>query len=97
MSNIDPEKLTEKSIEALNGAREIAKVRLEGVGRDRNEYIPNDNCSAVPIMGADGKIAGAISTSALSSSMSAEEIENTIPELKKTASRISGMLGYTAL
>ena len=77
--------------------REIAKVRLEGVGRDRNEYIPNDNCSAVPIMGADGKIAGAISTSALSSSMSAEEIENTIPELKKTASRISGMLGYTAL
>lgn len=27
MSNIDPEKLTEKSIEALNGAREIAKVR----------------------------------------------------------------------
>lgn len=27
MSNIDPEKLTEKSIDALNGAREIAKVR----------------------------------------------------------------------
>lgn len=27
MSNINPEKLTEKSIEAVNGAREIAKVR----------------------------------------------------------------------
>ena len=27
MSNIDPEKFTEKSIEALNGAREIAKER----------------------------------------------------------------------
>ena len=77
--------------------KEIAKVRAEGVARDRNEYIPNDNCSAVPIFGADGAIAGAISTSALESSMSAEEIEGTIPELKKTASRISGMLGYTAL
>ena len=76
---------------------EIAKVRAERVGRDRNEYIPNDNCSAVPVLGEDGRIAGAISTSALESSMSADEIEATIPKLKETASRISGMLGYIAV
>ncbi len=76
---------------------ELGKVRNENVGRDRNEYIPNDNCSAVPIRDASGHIVGAISTSALESSMSADEIECTIPKLRETASRISGMLGYTTI
>ena len=77
--------------------KELEKVRKEGVGRDRNEYISGDNCSAVPIFNADGVIVAAISASALEPNMSAEEIENTIPKLKEMASRISSMLGYYAV
>ena len=76
---------------------ELHKVRIEGVARDRNEYIIGDNCSAVPIYGADGSIVAGISTSALSPTMSVDEIEATIPMLKETASRISGMLGYATV
>ena len=76
---------------------ELARVREEGVGRDRNEYISGDNCSAVPIMNGDGNIVAAISASALEPNMSVEEIEGTIPKLKEMANRISSMLGYYAV
>ncbi len=77
--------------------KELDKVRREGVGRDRNEYISGDNCSAVPIMNGKGEIVAAISASALEPNMSVEEIEGTIPKLKEMANRISSMLGYYAV
>ena len=73
----------------------LAQVRMEGVARDRNEFINDDNCSAVPVIGANGEIVAAISVSALTSNMSEEEIEKAIPKLKETASKISYMMGYT--
>lgn len=76
---------------------EIHKVRLEEVGRDRNEYILNDNCSAVPVKDASGRIVAAISASALSPNMPEDEIEATIPQLRETSNRISSLLGYQAL
>ena len=88
-----PETITEKK--AL--MKELESVRLEGVGRDRNEYISGDNCSAVPIMNGDGKIVAAISVSALEPNMSKDEIEGAIPKLKEMANRISSMLGYYAV
>ncbi|HPX29369.1 MAG TPA: IclR family transcriptional regulator C-terminal domain-containing protein, partial [Sphaerochaeta sp.] len=66
-----------------------------GVGRDRNEFIEGDNCSAVPIKGKDNKIVAAISLSALTSNMSVEEIESSIPHLRDTAAKISYMMGYS--
>ncbi|MBR1918693.1 MAG: IclR family transcriptional regulator [Spirochaetales bacterium] len=74
--------------------KELARVREEGVGRDRNEFIFGDNCSAVPIRNKAGEIVAGISASALDANMCEEEIEGMIPRLKETASRISGMLGY---
>lgn len=76
---------------------EIASVRTEEVGRDRNEYILNDNCSAVPVKDANGRIVAAISASALSPNMTEEEIEDSIPLLRETSNRISSLLGYQAL
>lgn len=73
---------------------ELRKVREEGVGRDRNEFIFGDNCSAVPIRNKAGEIVASISASALSANISEQEIEDLIPRLKETAGRISGMLGY---
>lgn len=73
---------------------ELAKVKREGVGRDRNEFMVGDNCSAVPIIGHNGEIVAGISLSSLSSNMSADEIEASIPILKDTASKISYVMGY---
>lgn len=73
---------------------EIAKVRKEGVGRDRDEFILGDNCSAAPIQDAKGKIVAAISISSLDSNMSRDEIEAAVPKVRETASRISSLLGY---
>ena len=76
---------------------ELRRVREEEAGRDRNEYILNDNCSAVPIRDGEGRIVAAISASALSPNMTEEEIEGTIPQLRETANRISALLGYQAI
>lgn len=76
---------------------ELRRVREEEAGRDRNEYILNDNCSAVPIRDGEGRIVAAISASALSPNMTVEEIEGTIPQLRETANRISALLGYQAV
>ncbi len=76
---------------------ELHKVRAEGVGRDRNEYIVDDNCSAVPIRDRNGKIVAAISTSALTPNMSVDEIEGTITKLKETANRINMILGFQSI
>jgi DNA-binding IclR family transcriptional regulator len=89
-------KYTEKTItEAKALKEELAKVKREGVARDRNEFIDGDNCSAVPVRGRDGKIIAGISVSALVSNMLVDEIEGAIPRLKDTASRISYMMGFT--
>ncbi|MDC7244654.1 MAG: IclR family transcriptional regulator [Sphaerochaetaceae bacterium] len=74
----------------------LLQVRAEMVGRDRNEFIAGDNCSAVPILGKDGNIIAGLSLSALDNYMSEQEVENTIPKLKETAQRISSTLGYNS-
>lgn len=77
--------------------KELEKTRAERVGRDRNEFILNDNCSAVPIFNNNGDIVAAISVSALSENMSASEIEDCIPKLKETSMRIGSLLGASTL
>ncbi len=87
-------KFTEKTICTPEGIKEeLKKVRAERIGRDRNEFIEGDNCSAAPILNKDNQTIAAISMSALEPNMTAEEIEAAIPKLKETAARISSMLG----
>jgi DNA-binding IclR family transcriptional regulator len=89
-------KYTEQTITTAQAFKEeLARVRSEGIARDRNEFIEGDNCSAAPVRDRMGKIIAGISLSALTSNMSVEEIEATIPRLRETASRISYMMGYT--
>lgn len=75
---------------------ELAKVRLEHVARDRAEFIPNDNCDAVPLRDASGAVVAAISLSAFDSYMTEREIEDAIPILMETGRNISYYLGYNA-
>lgn len=84
--------LTNTTTESVKA--DLARVREEMVGRDRNEFIAGDNCSAVPIIGKDGNIIAGLSISALEMYMSADEVEATIPKLRETAQRISAAMGY---
>ena len=89
-------KYTEQTItDPIKLKDELVKVKKEGVARDRNEFINDDNCSAVPIYGRHGEIIAGISVSALTSNMRVEEIEAAIPRLKDTASKISYMMGFS--
>ena len=83
----DPKKIKE----------ELEQVRQEGVGRDREEFVTNDNCSAAPIRDAHGHVIAAISLSALETNMSQDEIEAALPKVKETADRISSLIGYDHL
>jgi DNA-binding IclR family transcriptional regulator len=86
---------TEKTItQAEVMKQELARVRSGQIARDRGEYIPMDNCNAVPIRNGGGKIIAAISLTAFETYMSVEEIETTIPALQNTARRISSLLGF---
>lgn len=75
---------------------ELAKVRSERAARDRGEFIPNDNCSAVPLRDGSGAIIAAISLTAFESYMSAEEVEATMPMLVEAGRNISYYLGFNA-
>ena len=74
--------------------KELEKVRAEQIARDREEYIPNDNCNAAPIRNQEGKISAAVSLSAFDSYMTLQEMEETIPALRNIAQRISFAAGY---
>ena len=88
-------KYTKNTITDISKLKEeLAKVKEEQVGRDRNEFVEGDNCSAVPIRDRHGSIVAAISMSALESNMSEADIEGSIPLLKDTSKKISYMLGY---
>ena len=82
------------SPEALKA--ELEKIRKSFVSRDREEFIPQDNCNAVPLRDSSGSIIAAISISAFESYMSVEEVEETIPVLSETARNISYYLGYNS-
>ncbi|MFA6891966.1 MAG: IclR family transcriptional regulator C-terminal domain-containing protein, partial [Sphaerochaetaceae bacterium] len=88
---------TENTITTAEALKqELAKIRKEQVSRDRQEFVVDDNCNAVPIRDKTGKIVAAISLSALQSNMSSDEVEATIPMLLETSKKISYMLGYNS-
>jgi DNA-binding IclR family transcriptional regulator len=74
---------------------ELAKVRREGLARDRAEFILNDNCNATAIRDSSQKIIAAISISAFESYMPVEEVEGTIDALLSTARKISVFMGFS--
>ncbi len=72
----------------------LAKVRKERASNDREEFIPNDNCNAVPLRDVSGAIIAAISISAFDSYMSVKELDDALPVLAETGRNISYYMGY---
>lgn len=88
-------KITDATITDKKRFREeLQQVKEEGVAYDREESIPGLICIASPIFSAGGKIEGAIGTTGFVFSMTKEQLENDIKQIKKQARDFSESLGY---
>jgi DNA-binding IclR family transcriptional regulator len=77
-------------------AAELEKVRADGFARDRQESHTELSCLAVPVFGADGKVAAGISLSFPKFRHPEQESAEArlVPLLRKAAMRISADLGF---
>lgn len=75
--------------------REINQVRLQGYAIDNIENEPGVRCVAAPVFDSRGRIAGSISLSGISTSVTIELVEQRYKNLvMKTAYELSLKMGY---
>ena len=86
--------LTEKTITSPVALRqELARIREQGFAVDCEEITRGIMCTAVPVFGFDGEMAGAVSVTFPSYINDDRGIEPEITATKKYAALISGSLG----
>ncbi len=69
--------------------RELQRVRLEGVARDRQELSLDVNCIAAPVTDSHGGVLSAVSISGPAERFKDEKIERHLPNLLATVREIS--------
>ncbi|HZT72195.1 MAG TPA: IclR family transcriptional regulator [Terriglobales bacterium] len=74
--------------------RELDRVRLRGYAVDNEEDARGARCVGVPVMGADGKVAAALSISGPSSRVAASRDREFAEALRQAARQIETLLGY---
>lgn len=74
--------------------KQLAQVRLDGVGWSHSEHIPHLHAAAAPVRGADGKAVAAISISFFSPSGDTALLEGCLPKLKAMAYDVSYASGW---
>lgn len=75
---------------------ELAQVRTDGVGYDREENEPGVRCAAAPIFNHKGRVAAAMSISTMVSHVGDSELAELVKLLQQEAAAISRKLGYRA-
>ena len=68
---------------------ELSKIRERGIAFDREEHEPGIICVAAPILGASGRVLGAISVTGPTSRMSLDKLAALAPRLQSTAAQIA--------
>jgi DNA-binding IclR family transcriptional regulator len=68
---------------------ELARIRAEGVGYDREEHEAGIICIAVPVLSAQGRCLGALSVTGHADRMTAADLAAFLPALRAAAARIS--------
>lgn len=90
------EKFTSTTIvDKNNFEKEIKKIQRRGWSLDNGEFESNMNCIAVAVLDQTKKIRMGISISTLKVIAPESKIKNYLPDLIKTANKISKKLGYT--
>ena len=68
---------------------ELAEIRARGFAFDREEHEPGIICIAMPILGAAGRLLGALSVTSVTTRRSLADLETLAPLLRDAAARIS--------
>lgn len=68
---------------------ELAAIRAEGIAFDREEHEPGIICIAAPILGAQGRVLGALSITTSTRRNTLDGLAQLRPELQNTAARIA--------
>jgi DNA-binding IclR family transcriptional regulator len=76
---------------------ELAQVRVQGWGQDREENEPSVNCIAAPARDASGRAVAAVSVSVTNIVLSGEQLLELIPSLLAVSERISRECGWRAI
>ena len=86
---------TAKSIRSEEALREeLERVRKRGYSVDDEEHEEQVMCIACPIRDYENKVVAAISVSWPIFRFDRDDFENTVKQIKKTANKISEILGY---
>ncbi|WP_274913614.1 IclR family transcriptional regulator [Streptomyces sp. WZ-12] len=89
-ARLDYPRYTSRSTpDAVAFLAELARVREQGWATDLGGHEESINCVGAPIRGADGRVAAAMSVSAPSVVVSAEELLTLLPLVRRTADAIS--------
>ncbi|QIE40620.1 IclR family transcriptional regulator [Rhodobacteraceae bacterium SC52] len=68
---------------------ELAQIRADGVGFDREEHEPGIICIAVPVLSRRGRLLGAMSVTGRADSMTEQDLAAYLPALRAAATRIT--------
>ncbi|WP_422769031.1 IclR family transcriptional regulator [Plantactinospora sp. WMMC1484] len=74
---------------------ELARIAERGWAEDDGEFEDFVACVAVPVRDARGRVAGAVSLTALRAATPLERLRDLLPELTETCAAISRDLGWT--
>ena len=69
--------------------RELAEIRANGYGFDREEHEPGIICVALPILAASGRVLGALSVTSSTSRTNLAGLERLAPQIRDTAAAIA--------
>lgn len=69
---------------------ELADIRANGYGFDREEHEPGIICAAMPILSEGGRVLGALSVTSTTSRTNLAGLEAYVPVLRDTAGKIAG-------
>lgn len=95
INNNEFKKMTDNTITDPEAFRqEINRVRIEGVGFDREESIPGLTCIACPVYSAGGQLECALGITAIAFRVSNEKQDEIIELVKKEAANLSNALGF---
>jgi DNA-binding IclR family transcriptional regulator len=86
---------TQNTITDKDGFKKaLTDIRKKGYASETEEYTLGQSCVAMPVFGANGKAAGAVSLTVNMGRLSPAGLSATVSEIQQTAMEISRRMGY---
>lgn len=96
LAALDYERFTGKTLVSPSALRaEVLRSTARGWAEDHEEHETFMNCIGAPVLGADGRVAAAVSVSVPTVVLPHERVLALVPALHEATGRISAELGFT--